>query len=93
MTDTLQQIREELARIGAESMVVTWDSEFSPDVGDLLKVEYDDSYWHLLPEDFRGLISALPDGCGPEAVKNEIESSSVHVWHGPSPRSSLDERG
>lgn len=90
--EVLEQIRQELTRVGATEMRVSLDAQFEPEAGELVKIEYQKSYWHLLPQDFLGLLEQLPDGDGAERVREAVESDSIHVWHGPSPKNSLDER-
>ena len=90
--DVLEQIRRELARVGATEVRASLDSEFEPTAGELVKIEHDKSYWHLLPADFLALLEQLPENGGEDRVRESIESDSIHVWHGPSPKDSLDER-
>lgn len=86
----LDDIRAELARLAADDVVVALDDEFDPDVGTLLRIERDDAYWHLLPENFLALLKELPDGAGSAAVHRVIEKKGVGVWHGPAPEDSRD---
>jgi hypothetical protein len=87
----LQQIRAELARVDAREMRTTLDAHFEPETGELVKVEHDQAYWHLLPQDFAALLKTLPDGAGTDRVRAAIESDTIRVWHGPSPKDSRDE--
>lgn len=90
--DTLERIHQELARIGATDMRASLDAAFEPEAGELVKIEYEKAYWHLLPADFLSLLEHLPDRGGAERVREAIESDSIQVWHGPSPKDSRDER-
>lgn len=90
--DVLKRIEKELVRVEAQAMQVMLDSAFEPDAGELVKVEYEKAYWHLLPSDFLSLLENLPDRAGPERVREAVESDAIQVWHGPSPRDSRDER-
>jgi hypothetical protein len=87
----LDQIRAELARLEATNMRVSLDSHFEPETGELVKVEHAKAYWHLLPQDFAALLAALPEGAGTDRVRAAIESDTIRVWHGPSPKDSRDD--
>ena len=86
----LTQIRDELERISARDVRLSWASDFDPSVGTLLKVEAGDAYWHLLPEPFLDVLQQLPPGTGSEGVKQAIEQHANFVWHGPSPEGSRE---
>lgn len=93
MTDrnpVLSDIRAELRRLKAEDVRVRWDEDFEPESGPLIEVAWGDSYWHILPKQFRELLQQLDDGVGEQALKHAIEQQGVFVWHGPSPRGSRD---
>ena len=90
--DVLERIREELRRIAAEEIEVMLDAEFEPETGELVRIEHEQAYWHLFPQDFEALLKDLPDGVGAERVRGAIEFDAIHVWHGPSPQDSRDER-
>jgi hypothetical protein len=89
----LADIRRELDRLAAPQIKTELDPKFEPDAGTLLKVEYDGSDWHMMPQDFRNLLAELPDGSGPAAIKQAIEAKVAHLWHGPSPEGSRDTSG
>ena len=89
--NVLDQIRTELARANAKEMKATLDPHFEPETGELVKVEHDKAYWHLLPQDLAALLETLPDGAGTDRVRAAIESDTIRVWHGPSPKDSRDE--
>lgn len=86
----LNEIKSELERLDATSTRVTIDADFEPKVGDLLKVELGDAYWHLFPQRFLELLKELPDGAGSDAVRTAIERQATFVWHGPAPDRSRD---
>ncbi len=90
--EVLDQIRHELARLDATEMRVSLDEEFEPSAGELVKLEHAKAYWHLLPEDLLALLEQLPENGGAERVREAVESDAIRVWHGPSPKNSLDER-
>jgi hypothetical protein len=90
--DVLNRIRRELARLSAEEMRVSLDADFVPEAGELVRIDYEKAYWHLLPQDFHAMLEKLPDAGGAERVRHAIESDSIQIWHGPSPKDSLDER-
>lgn len=83
-------IRLELRRVHAEEIAVRADEQFEPKAGVLLEVEFDEAYWHLLPEHFLELLRDLPDGAGTDGVHRAIEERGSAVWHGPSPRGARD---
>jgi len=85
-----ESIRSELARLGAAEVRTEIDEEFEPGAGELIKVQTADAYWHLLPAEFLELLRGLPDGAGSAAVHRAIETDGHAVWHGPSPRRSID---
>jgi hypothetical protein len=87
----LEQIRAELIRVDAKEIKTTLDSQFEPETGELVRIEHDKAYWHLLPQDFAAVLQALPDGAGTNRVRAAIESDTIRVWHGPSPKDSRDE--
>lgn len=89
--NVLDEIRAHLARVDAIEVCVSLDPEFEPETGELVKVEHDRAYWHLLPEDFSALLEKLPDAAGTDRVRAAIESDTIRVWHGPSPKDSRDE--
>ena len=89
----LADIRIELDRLAAPQIKTELDPQFEPEAGTLLKVEYGGSDWHMMPQDFRNLLSELPDRCGPAAIKQAIEAKVAHLWHGPSPPGSRDTSG
>lgn len=86
----LSQIRAELKRLSASDVAVSLDDEFEPRAGTLVKIELDEAYWHLLPNDLLELLDDLPDDAGSEAVRTAIEKKGPFVWHGPSPEGSRD---
>lgn len=86
----LQEIQMQLTRLSADAIQIALDDDFEPETGTLLRVELDDAYWHLLPEDFLELLKELPDGAGADRVHRAIETGAMHVWHGPSPKDSRD---
>ena len=86
----LDSIRAELQRIGASDVHVALDDDFEPDVGTMVRVEYEQAYWHLLPERFLELLKDIPAGTGAESVHDRIEREGVGVWRGPSPKDSRD---
>lgn len=88
----LNNIRQELARVGATEIHVSLDSEFEPEMGELVRIEHDQAYWYLMPADFLAILEQLPENGGAARVREAIESDSIQVWHGPSPKESLDER-
>lgn len=83
----LHKIKTELRRLRADQVSVLLDREFAPDVGELIKVQVKNAYWHLVPEHFLALLKDLPDGAGSEAIRTVIEKKGPHVWHGPAPKS------
>ena len=87
----LEQIRADLVRLDAKAMRVTLDADFEPETGELVQVEHAEAYWHLLPQDFAALLVTLPDGAGTDRVRAAIESDTIRVWHGPSPKDSRDD--
>lgn len=89
---TLQQIKSELRRLGATEATATLDDEFAPEAGELVKVEIEGAYWHLLPDRFLRLLNDLPDGAGSEAIRTAIAQNAIVVWHGPAPEGSRDLR-
>jgi hypothetical protein len=89
----LVDIHRELDRLSATQIKTQLDPKFEPKSGPLLKVEYDGSDWHMMPQDFRNLLAELPDGSGAPAVKEAIETKVAHLWHGPSPKGSRDTSG
>ena len=90
---TLSDIRSELDRLAAPQIRTELDPQFEPEAGTLLKVEYGGSDWHMMAQDFRNLLSELPDRCGPAAIKQAVEAKVAHLWHGPSPPGSRDTSG
>ena len=86
----LPEIRAQLARLSADDVVVSLDSEFEPRAGTLVKIELGEAYWHLLPEQFLQLLTELPPRAGSEAVRIAIEKHGTFVWHGPAPTGSRD---
>jgi hypothetical protein len=80
-----REIQSELKRLAAEDIAVSVDGEFAPDVGTLVKVEYQEAIWRLIPGEFLGLLEELPTGAGASSVQQHIEQSGQFVWHGPSP--------
>jgi hypothetical protein len=89
--DVLDRIGRELIRAGAQQMQVSLSSDFDPETGELVRIDYEKAYWHLLPQDFEALLKTLPDEAGPERVRGAIESDAMHVWHGPSPKESRED--
>jgi hypothetical protein len=89
----IDDIRRDLKRLAASEVRVSLDPDFEPKVGPLLKVDYDGSYWHMIPQDFRNLLAELPDGCGAAEIKYAIEAKVTHLWHGPSSKGSRDTSG
>ncbi len=85
-----EDIRSELRRVNAQEIVVCMDEQFEPKAGVLLKVEFNDAYWHLLPEHFLELLRGLPDGAGTDGVHQAIEEHGTAVWHGPAPKGARD---
>jgi hypothetical protein len=85
-----QRIQAELARVKATEVYATPDDEFEPRAGELLLIESNSAYWHLLPEHFLALLAELPDGAGADAVHRAIEAHGTAVWHGPAPTDSRD---
>jgi hypothetical protein len=92
MTSTamMREIKSELERLGAENATVRLDEDFEPDVGELVRFELQDAYWHLLPNHFLTLLQELPNGAGSDAIRIAIEQKAMFVWHGPSPKNSRD---
>jgi hypothetical protein len=86
----LHEIHAELKRVSAGDVVVSLDDKFEPRAGTLVKIELDDAYWHLQPNDFLELLEDLPADAGSEAVHRAIEKKGPFVWHGPSPEGSRD---
>lgn len=86
----LNEIKAELARLHAAEASVTLDQHFEPKAGELVKIELEEAYWHLPPEDLLVLLKELSDGAGHESVRWQIEQKAVTVWHGPSPKGSRD---
>ncbi|MCA9153861.1 MAG: hypothetical protein R3C99_21505 [Pirellulaceae bacterium] len=87
----IEQIRDELNRLDAGAVQVRLDREFEPKAGELVRIDIDDAYWHMLPADFHTLLQDLPNGAGEEQVHRAIESfDSQQVWHGHSPDGSRD---
>jgi len=86
----LNEVRGELHRIRAAKVRVELDSAFAPEAGELVKVELNGAYWHLLPNRFLTLLKELPQEAGDEAVHVAIEARAMFVWHGPAPLGSLD---
>ena len=84
------EIRSELRRVQAEEIIVRVDEQFEPKAGVLLQVEFNNAYWHLLPEHFIELLRDLPDGAGTVGVHRAIEGRGSAVWHGPSPTDDRD---
>lgn len=93
MQTALHEITAQLQRLKAPEIRVNLDSRFEPETGVLLKVEYEDAHWHMLPQDFRNLLFELPDGAGVYVIHQAIETGVAHVWHGPSPAGSRDTSG
>jgi hypothetical protein len=85
-----ERLQAELARVNATEIYAAFDDEFEPRAGELLLVESNDAYWHLLPEQFLTLLAELPDGAGAAAVHQAIEAHGTAVWHGPAPPDSRD---
>jgi hypothetical protein len=86
----LKRINDELKRLDALDAEATLDENFEPNAGTLLKIQIEDSYWHLLPNTFLELLVKLPDGVGSEVIRQTIEAEASFVWHGPSPKDSRD---
>lgn len=86
----LGHIRAELERLAASEIEVALDEAFAPEAGPTLRIQWQEAYWHLLPEDFLELIRELPDAAGPAEIHRAIETRATAVWHGPSPRNSRD---
>jgi hypothetical protein len=86
----LEEIRRELARVSAREIHVSLDDNFEPEVGTLVRIERELSWWHLLPEQFLEMLRELPDGAGAEHVHRAIEGRATAVWHGPAPKDSRD---
>jgi hypothetical protein len=86
----LDEIRIELQRLDANNVMVSIDVDFEPDVGELVKVQIQDAYWHLLPDRLLALLKELADDSGGEAIRTVIEQKGTLVWHGPSPKGSRD---
>jgi hypothetical protein len=90
MTTSLAKIRVELTRLGATKIYASLDDAFEPEAGELVLVESQDAYWHLLPDHFLTLLRELPDGAGADEVHKAIETHAPTVWHGPAPTDSRD---
>jgi len=88
--DVLKQLDAELKRLGARDVSLSLDEAFEPDAGVLAKVEIQDAYWHLPPNDLLELLRDLQDGAGSDAIKQTIEQNATTVWHGPAPEDSRD---
>jgi hypothetical protein len=88
---TLDEIRAELGRLSAGEIRVSLDDLFEPAVGTLVCIQRGAVWWHLLPEQFLGLLRELPDRAGADRVHRAIEQGAVGVWHGPAPKDSRDE--
>jgi hypothetical protein len=86
----IDEIQVELRRVAAREFLVSFDAQFEPQVGTLLKVERGASYWHLMPEHFLELLKMLPADAGSDEVHRALETQVVSLWHGPSPRDSRD---
>jgi len=86
----LPDISAELIRIHANNVRVSFDEDFEPAAGELLRVQVGDAYWHLLPEQFLELLRQLPDCIGADAVHRAIEEHAPAVWHGPAPPDARD---
>jgi hypothetical protein len=86
----MDEIQVQLRRVGAGEFRASLDSQFEPQVGTLLKVERDASYWHLMPEHFLEMLKMLPADAGSDEVHRALETRVVSLWHGPSPRDSRD---
>jgi hypothetical protein len=87
---TLDQIRSELRRIGANSIQVSRDANFEPDAGELIHISLGDADWRLLPQELEQLLKEIPAGAGEEGVRRAIETKGSAVWHGPAPKDSRD---
>lgn len=88
--ELMVQIRQELRRLEAHDVRVSLDDEFEPKAGVLLRVEFGGAFWHIVPEEFHEIVSAVPNKAKGEAVKQAIERNAYRVWHGPSPPGSRD---
>lgn len=86
----LHEIESELRRLNANDVRVSIDETFDPEAGELVKVEYDGAYWHLLPKQFLELLKDVRSGGRGEAVRVAIEQNATFVWHGPEPEASRD---
>lgn len=83
--EILSQIQERLRQISANGVRTSLVWDFEPHDGTVVKVEINQSYWHLLPDHFLTLIKELPPSAGDEEVRNVIEKQAIHVWHGAAP--------
>ena len=86
----LNDIRAEHDRVGATEVRTTLTSECEPEAGELVKVEFDEAYWHLAPMEFLQLLKDRPAGAGADEIKRISESEAVKVWHGPAPPDARD---
>jgi hypothetical protein len=86
----LRVIRWELQRLCAAEAIATRDADFEPQVGELIKLELNDAYWHFLPNHLLELLRELPDGAGGDAIRTAIEQKATFVWHGPAPHDARD---
>lgn len=88
--DVIEQLDNELRRLGASDAAVKLDEEFEPDAGTLVYLRVGAVYWHFLPGALLPLLQSLPNKAGNEAIKRVIERNATAVWHGPSPKGSRD---
>jgi hypothetical protein len=86
----MEQLENELKRLGASDASVTLDEEFEPSAGSLVYLRVGTAYWHFLPGSLLPLLQRLPNNAGNEAIKQMIERNATMVWHGPSPKGSRD---
>ena len=83
----IRRIAHELVRVAGAEVSIRMDADFEPEVGPLVEVAYDGAYWHLFPDDFLEMLRAMPRGAGGDAIREQIERTAHHVWHGPAPPS------